>query len=182
MLTLSYTGNIMRNRGLDKIAAAIKGLNNVEFIIAGRVIDKELLDHILELSNVKYKGLLQQTDALALEACSDTIISLADFKVPNNFTIPNKIFEAMMLGVPVITNMAHELINKSNSGIIVEYNDIDQIKAAIVLLRDNIELRRMLGNNGRKAFLQKYNWTIMEQELYKIYEYLLGHVKLRSNC
>jgi glycosyltransferase involved in cell wall biosynthesis len=180
IFTLVYTGNIVRNRGLDKIADAIKGLNNVEFIIAGRVIDKELLDHILKISNIKYKGLLPQSDALALEACSDTIISLNDLKVPlHNFALPNKIFEAMMLGLPVITNVAHELINKSGCGIIVEYNDVDQIKTAVVCLRDSMELRRKLGNNGRKAFLQKYNWTMMEQELYKIYEYLLDPVKQR---
>ena len=181
-LTLVYTGNVVETRGLDKIAAAIKDLSNVEFIIAGRVVDKELLNHILALPNVKYKGLLKQSDALALEACSDAIIALYDLRIPfHNFTIPNKVFEAMMLGIPIITNNgARKLINKSRSGIIVEYNDINQIKAAIVSLRDNTELRRMLGNNGRKAFLQKYNWTLMEQELYKIYEYLLDCVNLRE--
>jgi glycosyltransferase involved in cell wall biosynthesis len=35
-------------------------------------------------------------------------------------------------------------------------------------------LRKRLGNNGRKAFLEKYNWNAMEQKLYQIYEDLLG--------
>jgi glycosyltransferase involved in cell wall biosynthesis len=175
MLTLVYTGNITRNRGLDRIAAAIKDLTNVELVIAGRVVDKELLDHILEISNVKYKGLLQQSDALELEAYSDVMIILYDLKdLINNFAMPNKIFEAMMFGLPIITNVTPELINRVDCGIIVDYNDINQVKAAVVYLKDNIELRRRLGNNGRKAFLQKYNWTMMEQELYKIYGNLLG--------
>ena len=86
---------------------------------------------------------------------------------------PNKLFEAMMLGVPIITNVAPELVNEVNCGIMVEYNNINQIKEAVISLRDNIDLRRKLGTNGRKAFIQKYNWTIMEQELYKIYGNLL---------
>jgi glycosyltransferase involved in cell wall biosynthesis len=175
MLTLVYTGPIMRNRGLDRIAAAIQDLNDVELIIAGRLIDKELLDKILKISNVKYKGLLSFNDALALEAYSDAIIILYDLKDPiNNFSMPNKLFISMMLGIPIIANVAPEVVNKVGCGIIVDYNNVDQIKVAVVYLRDNIDLRRRLGNNGRKAFLQKYNWTMMEQELYKFYENLLG--------
>jgi hypothetical protein len=38
-----------------------------------------------------------------------------------------------------------------------------------------------LGNNGREAFLQKYNSTKMEQELYKIHENLLKN-QYEDNC
>jgi glycosyltransferase involved in cell wall biosynthesis len=92
----------------------------------------------------------------------------------NQLSSPNKIFEAMMLGLPVITNMEPTLVNEEvGCGIVVDYNDIDQIKEAIVCLRDNIDLRRRLGTNGRKVFLKKYNWTNMEQLLYNIYDELL---------
>jgi glycosyltransferase involved in cell wall biosynthesis len=41
------------------------------------------------------------------------------------------------------------------------------------MLRDDPKLRKRLGENGRKAYLEKYNWDIMEQKLYKIYDELL---------
>jgi glycosyltransferase involved in cell wall biosynthesis len=174
VMTLVYTGNIRRERGLEEIIAAVKDLKNVEFIIAGRVIDKELLDQMLVVSNVKYKGILQPSDALDLEASSDVMVALYDLNTPlNRVSMSNKHFEAMMCGIPLITNTGRELINEVDYGIMVGYNDVNQIKAAVVCLRDDIELRRRLGNNGRKAFLQKYNWSMMEQELYKIYESLL---------
>jgi glycosyltransferase involved in cell wall biosynthesis len=69
---------------------------------------------------------------------------------------------------------SRKVVDKCNSGIIVEYTYVDQIKAAIVCLRDSMELHRTLGNNDRKALLQKYNWTMIEQKLYKIYEGILG--------
>jgi hypothetical protein len=130
-----------------------------------------LLDKI-ETSNVKYKGLLQLGDTLELEAYSDVIIILYDLNEPiNNFAMPNKLFEAIMFGLLLITNMVPELINRVYYNIRINYNDINQIQAA-VYLRDNIELRT-LGNNGHKAFLQKYNWTEMEQEWYKSHGNLL---------
>jgi glycosyltransferase involved in cell wall biosynthesis len=174
VLTLVYTGNIIRERGLEEITTVVKDLDGVELVIAGKVIDKELQDQISQISNVKYKGLLQVSDALTLEACSDVMVSLYDLKIPmNNFSWGNKLFEAMMLGIPIITNVSSDVINKVGCGIMVDYNDKNQIKDAIVCLRDNRELCRTLGNNGRKAFLQKYNWKIMEEELYKIYGNLL---------
>jgi glycosyltransferase involved in cell wall biosynthesis len=175
VLTLVCAGHIRRYLGLERITAAIKDLDNVELILAGRIRDKELLDQLLELPNVKYKGLLEVSDALALEANSDVMVVLYDLEYPyNQLSSPNKIFTSMMLGLPVITNMEPKLVNEEvGCGIVVNYNDIDKIKAAVVCLRDNTELRKRLGENGRKAFLQKYNWAHMEQLLYKIYDELL---------
>ena len=45
---------------IKEITAAIKDLKNVEFVIAGGIIDNELLDRMLRVSNVKYKGVLDQ--------------------------------------------------------------------------------------------------------------------------
>jgi glycosyltransferase involved in cell wall biosynthesis len=85
----------------------------------------------------------------------------------------NKLFEAMMCGIPIITNVATEIVNETQCGIIVDYNNIDHIRETIVNLRDNPDLRKKLGENGRNAFLQKYNWNAMEQRLFKIYQELL---------
>jgi glycosyltransferase involved in cell wall biosynthesis len=98
-----------------------------------------------------------------------------DAYAQNKYVTGNKLFEAMMCGVPIITNVATEIVNETQCGIIVDYNDIDQVRNAIVSLRDNPELRKNLGDNGRKAFLQKYNWNVMEQKLFKIYDTLLGY-------
>jgi glycosyltransferase involved in cell wall biosynthesis len=175
VLKLVYAGAIRRHFGLERITAAIKDLDNVELILAGRIRDKELLDKLLELPNVKYKGLIPVSDALALEANSDVMVVLYNLEYRyNQLSSPNKIFEAMMLGLPVITNMEPRLVNEEiGCGIVVDYNDTEQIKAAVACLRDNFELRRRLGKNGRKAFLEKYNWTNMEYILYKIYDELL---------
>lgn len=68
----------------------------------------------------------------------------------------------------------HILTHEVSCGLIVDYDDTNQIKNAIVTLRDKPELRRELGDNGRKALLQKYNWHIMDKELLKVYENLFA--------
>jgi glycosyltransferase involved in cell wall biosynthesis len=176
-LTIVYTGSILRNsRGLEDIVTAIKGLTNVELVIAGWYMesDKEFLDQIFKIPNVKFKGPLKPNDTLALEAASDVMIALYNPEILwHNITLPNKLFEAMMCGIPLITNVAPNIVNEAGFGIIVKYNDIEQIKDAIITLRDDIALRHSLGANGRKAFLEKYNWSKMECVLFKVYEDLL---------
>lgn len=175
LLTLVYTGNIDKYRGIERTVEAIKDLDGVQLVIAGRITDSVLFQQVTKLPNVKYHGLLRHADALSLEATADVMICLYDLVVPNyNLAIANKTFEAMMLGLPVITNIALELIDEVDCGIKVQYNDLTQIKSSITNLRDNEELRKKMGMNGRLAFEQKYNWDIMEQELFKIYDGFLN--------
>jgi glycosyltransferase involved in cell wall biosynthesis len=173
--TLVFPGTISKDRGLEIVSQAIKGLDNVELVIDVRAIDEELLARTLKVSNVKYKGLLQRNDALTLTSKSDAMVILYDPQVPNNnFSASNKLFEAMMFGLPIITNVSSDIVDaETECGIIVSYSDVNQIRAAIVRLRDDIKLRKRLGSNGRNAYVHRYNWINMEKKLFRIYEDLL---------
>src|SRR5215208_1133285 len=175
--TIAFTGHIRKNRGLETLIAAMKDLKTVNLVVTGRTEDKELFNKIQTFSNVKYLGFLEHKEVLNIEASSDAIVALynLDAYAQNKYVMGNKLFEAMMCGVPIITNVATEIVNETQCGIVVQYNDIDQIRNAIVSLRDDPKLRERLGDNGRKAFLQKYNWNVMEQKLFKIYDTLLGN-------
>ena len=172
VFTLVYTSNIARQRGLEQLMEAIKNLEQVKLVIAGKVVDKALYQQLLDISNVEYKGVLLPSDALALEASANAIIILYDLAFPAN---PNRTFIAMMFGVPLITNVLTQLVREVDCGIVVDYNDINEIRSAIITLRDNPSLCKKYGDNGMKAALEKYNWNIMEQELYKIYDGLLSN-------
>jgi glycosyltransferase involved in cell wall biosynthesis len=180
-LTLVYTGGIRRGRGLENLSDISSELNDIIFVLAGPIMDKDVFDEIRGIDNLKYEGVLQPADALGLEARSDAILALYDPQVLwNNITLPNKLFEAMMCGVPIITNIATEIVNETQCGIIVDYDNKDEMKKSIVELRDNPKLKKRLGENGREAFLRKYNWTAMEQKLYGIYEQLVSPKSVES--
>jgi glycosyltransferase involved in cell wall biosynthesis len=172
---LLFSGNIRPKRGLEILPNIVMDLKDTELIIIGRVENKKLLNDITGIPNIKYLGYLDHNKVIDLEASSDVMIALYDsnLQTQHKYGMANKILEAMMCGLPIITNIAHEIVKDTGCGIIVEYDNVEQIRKAIISLRDNRELRKKLGNNGRKAFLEKYNWTTMEKKLYKIYEDLL---------
>ena len=159
---------------MESICHVFGNTNNVELKIAGAIMEREVINEIESLPNIHYVGNLMPSKAIELELESDVIIALYNPKATwNTITLPNKLFEAMMCGVPIITNIATEIVNETKCGVIVEYDNVEQIRQAILALRDNVELRKRLGNNGRKAFLQKYNWTVMERRLFDIYSELV---------
>jgi glycosyltransferase involved in cell wall biosynthesis len=170
-----YGGPIMAGRGLEHISLAVKEVDNVIMNVYGKILDEGLLRDITTSRNVTYRGFLQTYDDYhnaLLE--SDIKIAIYTESTPSHLlTMHNKTLEAMMSGVPIITNFTPDFVNEIGFGIIVEYGNIEQIRSAIITLRDNPELRKRLGGNGRKAFVEKYNWGIMEQKLYEVYGKLL---------
>jgi glycosyltransferase involved in cell wall biosynthesis len=173
---LLFTGHIRPGRGLEILPDIVKEIKDTQLIITGRIEDEKLLNKIDGIPNIKYQGFLDHNEVLDLEASSDVMIALYDLnlKTQNEYVMGNKLFEAMMFGIPVISNVAQELIKEVDCGIVVKYDNADQIRETIIRLRDNPEFRKRLGDNGRKAFLEKYNWNRMEQKLYEIYDSLLN--------
>ena len=176
---LLFTGAIRTGRGLQTIRDIVLDLKDTELVITGKIKDIKLQNEIDGIPNIKYHGFLDRNKLLDLEISSDVMIALYDLNLQRQYEygMANKVLEAMMCGLPIITNISHELVNDTKCGIIVEYGNVEQIKQAIITLRDNPELRRFYGTNGRKAFLEKYNWTRMEEKLFKTYQDLLnGHI------
>ena len=175
MLTIVYGGHIMRGRGLENIVSAIKVLHNVELHMYGLLIHRNLLNELTSASNVKYKGYLVNTDDYYKSvANADAMIAIYNLDNPaHSITMHNKTFEAMMCGIPIITNLSPELVNKVGCGITVDYNSVEEIRAAVTRLRDDPELCKTMGKRGRNAFLDKYNWKVAEKELYRVCDKLL---------
>lgn len=175
VLRIMYGGPIMAGRGLEHVATAVKNMDNVMLCVYGQIIDQRLLDIITTTRNVIYGGFLRLYDDYhnaLLDA--DIIVAIYTEGTPSHqLTMHNKVLEAMMAGVPIITNLSSDFVNEIGFGIIVEYGNVEQIRSAIITLRDNRGLQKRLGDNGRRAFVEKYNWGVMEKKLYEVYKDLL---------
>jgi glycosyltransferase involved in cell wall biosynthesis len=81
----------------------------------------------------------------------------------------------MMCGKPIIvsdnSSMA-DIVRQNNCGIVIQYGDVNAIKQAILTLKDNPDLCRKFGENGRDAYEKKYSWKTMEKRLVIAYENL----------
>ncbi len=167
-----YAGRISRDRGLILLKTAIRGLEGVRLVLAGRIVDDSVRKEMRD-SKIHYCGLLPYEDALRIQAYADVIPILYDPAVPiNRFANPSKLFEAMMLRVPVITNVCRDIVAETECGLIVDY-DAKEVRKAILQLKSNPSLRKKLGENGRRAFIQKYNWDFMEKRLLWLYYQLM---------
>jgi len=171
-----YAGHLSKERGFSQIIPAIIDMDDVQLVIAGFGKDEhELMQLFIKSKNVKYIGRISYEDVIRWSLKADLLFALYDTNIPNNkYASPNKLFEAMMCGKPILVNKGTamaDLVYKKKCGLIVDYNPED-IKKAIKLLKDDPTLCMKLGNNGRKAYEMNYNWKIMESRLLNIYHNL----------
>lgn len=85
---------------------------------------------------------------------------------------PNKMFEYMSAGVPVIAShfpLWREIVEGNQCGVCVDPMDPVAIAAAIDRIVGDPELGRRMGENGRHAVEERYNWTAEERKLNEFY-------------
>ena len=101
-------------------------------------------------------------------------------RLPNHLdSHPTKMFEYMSAGIPVIASdfpLWREIIEGNQCGICVDPADPKAIAAAIDYLVTHPQAARTMGENGRKAVLNKYNWTVQANKLTDFYG-AISHVK-----
>jgi len=86
---------------------------------------------------------------------------------------PNKIFEYMASGIPVIASDLPSLkyvFNQANSGIIVQANDPRAYANAIAELLDSPDKVKEMGENGRRFVKKYYNWDMEANKLLELYK------------
>ncbi|MEM4619027.1 MAG: glycosyltransferase family 4 protein [Desulfurococcaceae archaeon] len=174
-----YAGNLHRERNLIRIIKAILTLDNTRFIIAGRGELENIIVKIAEKfrNKITYLGFITYDEVLKKGLSADALVAFYDPNIPNNLhASPNKLFEAMMLAKPIITNdgtLVAKFVKRFGIGLVVPYDDIAAIKKAFLLLRDNPNLVYLLGNNGRKLYEKFFSWNKMRERLFNIYKSLL---------
>ncbi|MDF0752165.1 glycosyltransferase family 4 protein [Marinobacter sp. 71-i] len=170
-LRIVYVGFLSKLRGLDLLiegaAQYIKTQASSDAIridIVGKGAQKE---HLIALTNelgisesVKIHGWLDQEEV-------DELMSLANvgaltYRVCGhwNHTIPNKIFDYMLAGLPVLATEVipiARILRETDSGLVCKDLDPIDIAKKMALLRDP-QRRTILGKNGQAAIKLKYNW------------------------
>ncbi len=96
--------------------------------------------------------------------------------VPNHVDAqPNKMFEYMSAGVPVIAShfpLWCKIVEGNECGLCVDPLDPAAIAGAINRLVEDPVLAQRMGENGRRAVIERYNWAAEEKKLLAFYERL----------
>lgn len=91
--------------------------------------------------------------------------------------LPVKMFEYMSAGLPVIASdfpLWREIVEGNGCGLCVDPQDPAAIATAINWTVEHLDEARQMGENGRKAVQEKYNWSIEEKKLTDLYTRLLA--------
>ncbi len=174
-----YQGVICPERGLDKLleAASILRNENIAIVIIGHDawqgtlhrmrIEMNLKDNVFLLPAVPSETLPEIT------VSADAGLILFENTCLNHYySLPNKLYEYMMAGLPVIASDFPEMariINKHNCGILVDSSNAEAIADGIRILTRSPDEMRQMGIRGRKASLDKYNWPVEEKKLINLY-------------
>lgn len=92
--------------------------------------------------------------------------------------LPIKMFEYMAAGIPVIASNIpswREIIEGNGCGLSVDPMDPHAIAAAIDYLVLHPDVARRMGENGKKAVLEKYNWPAQAVKLTEFYRRVSGN-------
>ena len=177
--SILYIGTINKERFFPQMINTISKINDVELIIISKK-ENDFYDEIKNLSkkynNIKFLNPIPTNRVLCTTLKYHVIICL--FNPKNRMNIigsPNKLFEAMVTGRPIIVTKdtnAGNIVKKENCGLSIKYSE-NELKNAIIQLRDNPNICKQFGLNGLKAAKEKYNWNNEKKKLINIYKDLI---------
>ena len=174
-----YVGGIGRIRGILEVVQAIGSTQSeVRLQLAGRFAesDVEKVAHSKQgWSKVDALDFLNREEVCDLLTTS--VAGLVTFlPLPNHVDAqPNKMFEYMSAGVPVIGSnfpLWKQIIEGNQCGLCVDPLDSHAIAKAIDYLVTHPAEAENMGRNGQKAVYEKYNWSIEEAKLLTFYKEL----------
>ncbi|MBN2411860.1 glycosyltransferase family 4 protein [candidate division KSB1 bacterium] len=180
---LTYVGGLDENRGLETLIKAFYLFlfyhHNAKLLIVGSGRKKENLINLTK----KLKIILnvQFTDWIPFDMVPDYVMASDVCLIPqpvnghSNTTIPHKLFQYMSMGKPVIVSDAKPLariVRETKSGLVFNSNDEESLVKAIIKLYNDME-REKMGDNGKQAVLDKYNWSRTQNSLLDLYKRIL---------
>ena len=177
---LIYIGGLEKIRGIKEIIKSLNYINNnVKLKLAGNFSDRTFEIDIKTMPEWKRVNFLNQIKFEKInQELNNADIGLALYwPEPNHIeAFPNKIFEYMAAGLPIIASdfpLWKEIIEKNNCGICINPLNPKEIAKTIEYLIKHPKEAEKMGENSRKTVLKKYNWENESKKLLKIYEKVL---------
>jgi glycosyltransferase involved in cell wall biosynthesis len=175
-----YQGSIQENRGIEPAIEAVRTMEGVVLVIIGYGYYRPALErYVVEegLSDrVKFFGPIPNDELLSYTASADIgLCNIVNSSVSYYTSLPNKLFEYAMAGIPVVGSDSPEI------GRIVIEEGIGETCDPIDPAALATAMATILGNPARyEAGLaqaaERYNWEVEEKKLTGLY----GALEARS--
>jgi len=180
---ITYIGGMSVLRGAREMLEAVSLLPHAlqwQLHIAGSVQDKELEQYLNKLpgwKNTLFYG--WQSRQFVDDLLSKSKVGLVLFHPAPNHTMsqPNKLFEYMMAGIPVVASnfpLWREIVDGAKCGITVDPLNVEEISEAVKWLLVNPAEAKAMGERGKRAIYDRYNWHNEGEKLINLYKRIAG--------
>jgi glycosyltransferase involved in cell wall biosynthesis len=174
-LVLVYLGLLEWARGIETAIRAIQlvreRLPGVKLVIVGSGRHegdfKRLVDQLKLQDSVQFLGWLDYSKAIEVIRESDVGLVPHHATESWNTTIPNKLFDYMSMGKPVLVSNAkptERIVREERCGIVFKERDAEDLARAILAL-EHKAAREEMGRCGRESVAKRYNWAVDEERL-----------------
>jgi glycosyltransferase involved in cell wall biosynthesis len=175
---ICYAGGISEERGITNLVKLMEVLD-CELAIAGEMDGsyRSDLQNYRGFSKVREKGYLSKKQIG--ELYGESLVGMCTLlNTPNHYySFPIKLFEYMNAGLPVVCsnfpNMK-KVIEGNDCGILVDPENLQEIREAVEKLLNNSELAAKMGERGRVAVREKYNWEREEKKMVNLIERIVA--------
>lgn len=179
--SICFTGGVSVQWMHHNVIQSISDVD-VKYVVAG-IVEGNYLSVLKSLpawSKVDYKGIVTPIEVSEIQQNSLAGIALNDYVANVGYKLGSlgntKLFEYMMSGIPVIATdfiLWKEIIDKYKCGICVNPRNVTAIKDAIIFLKEHPDEAKIMGDNGRKAVQEEFNWSSQEKVLFDMYDKVL---------
>lgn len=174
-----YVGGIAEIRGIKEVVKAMGLTKNVKLNLVGAFSQRDVE---VEVKNYDGWKNVNELGFLGREEVADTMsrskAGLVTLYPVINYldALPIKMFEYMSAGLPVIASdfaLWREIVEGNSCGICVNPLEPKEVAQAIEYIIAHPQKAEQMGQNGKKAVIEKYNWGVEEKKLFKVYEELI---------
>lgn len=179
-VVLGFVGRVTPDKGIYSLLEAFEAIaekySNVYLLIVGNFdkLDKQTFQcfdqRIRNHPRIRYQSFVE--DIVPCYSAMDLLV-LPSKREGFNYAL----LEAAACGLPTVTTRATgcvDVVVENQTGLLVEVNHRDQLKAAIEMLLDSESMRRALGKAAEKRVAELFDAQRLIAEYVKLYQSLLN--------
>ena len=175
---VGYTGTVGTANALNMVISAaylLRTEEDIHFLIVGEGRDKHNLQQrtkSMNSSNITFINRIPKNQIQSMLKKFDVcVLSTIDTSLYRFGVSPNKIFDYLYSGKPVITAYSgkYDIVKRHNAGLQVPAGDPEAFARAVKKLRDvGTRERSTMGKNGKDAILCQYTYSVLAKRLEEI--------------
>ncbi len=172
-----YQGHFRPGRGLENLIDSLPQVPEVQLVLIGGGELEDKLKRRIEKCQLKdrviFAGYIATDHLISATSCADLGIALFEpTSINYAYALPNKFFEYIMAGIPVLTSNIDTFqayIDEYKVGLTVDPFDIGEIANTINFMISNaVKLNEWRKNS--LAASKKLNWDMESKKMNRIYE------------